>query len=98
MAAGGGCSGSCLESGAIASGHSSSLVQSGRSSWVHLQPGEVQKQPSCWKSFPERNILLTPLALNQVGNFTDRLWQGKLLMFKLKHSPGGQGGSGLLGG
>lgn len=42
--AGGRCSGSCLESGAITSGHSSSLVQNGGSDWVCLQPGDVQKQ------------------------------------------------------
>lgn len=58
----------------------------------------MQKQPSCWKSFLERNTLLTPLALNQLGNFADLPWQGKLLMSKWKHSPGGRGGSGLLGG
>lgn len=87
--AGGGCSGSCLESGATTSGRSSSPVQSGRSGRVCRQPAEVQKQPRCWKSFPERNTLLTPLALNQVGNFTDRLCQGKLLMSEWKHSPGG---------
>lgn len=70
----------------------------GRSSWVHLYPGGVQKQPSCWQSFPECNTLLTPLASNQVGNFTDGLWQGKLLMSKLKHSPGGRASGGLLRG
>lgn len=42
--AGGGCSGSCLESSAITSGHSSSLVQSGKSDCVNLQLGHVQKQ------------------------------------------------------
>lgn len=61
--AGGGCS--CLGSGAITSGHSSSLVQNGRRDWICLQPGVMQKQQSCGKSFQSVTILTT-LALNRV--------------------------------
>lgn len=86
LGAGGGCSGSCLESSAIASGRSSSLVQNGRRDWVHLQLGEVQKQGSCGKSFPKCNIFDSSGLKS--GNFTDCLWQGNLLMSELKHGPG----------
>lgn len=84
--AGGGCSESCLENGAIVSGQSSSLVQNGRSDWVRLQPGDGQKQGNCGKSFPQCDIFDSPGLKS--GNSTDCLWQGKLLMSKLKHSPG----------